>query len=37
MTCPLLTYADMRKAMTASAEIFQLPIAWLGGDAAEIR
>jgi hypothetical protein len=37
MICPSLTYADMQKAMTESAEVFQLQIAWLGGDAAEIR
>jgi hypothetical protein len=37
MICPLLTYADMQKAMAELAEVFQLQIAWLGGDAAEIR
>jgi len=37
MICPLLTYADMQKAMTELAEVFQLQIAWLGDAAAEIR
>jgi hypothetical protein len=37
MICPLLTYADMQKAMTELAEVFQLQIAWLGDVAAEIR
>jgi hypothetical protein len=37
MICPLLTYADMQKTMTEPAEVFQLQIAWLGDDAAEIR
>jgi hypothetical protein len=37
MICPLLTYADMQKAMTESAEVFQPQIAWLGDDVAEIR
>jgi hypothetical protein len=37
MICPLLTCADMQKAMTELAEVFQLQIAWLGDDAAEIR
>jgi hypothetical protein len=37
MICPLLTYADMQKAMTELAEVFQLQIAWLGDDAAGIR
>jgi hypothetical protein len=36
MICPLLTYADMQKAMTELA-VFQLQIAWLGDDDAEIR
>jgi uncharacterized glyoxalase superfamily protein PhnB len=37
MICPLLTYADMHKAMAELAEVFQLQILWLGDDAAEIR
>jgi hypothetical protein len=40
MTCPLLTYADMQKAMTElaePAEVFPPQIAWLGDDAAEVR
>jgi hypothetical protein len=37
MICPLLTCADMQKAMTELAEVFQLQIAWLGDDDAEIR
>jgi hypothetical protein len=37
MICPLLTYAGMQKAMTEPAEVFQLPVAWLGDAAAEIR
>jgi hypothetical protein len=37
MICPLLTCADRQKAMTELAEVFQLHIAWLGDDAAEIR
>lgn len=37
MICPLLTHADMQKAMTELAEVFQPQIAWPGDDAAEIR
>ena len=37
MICPLLTYADMHKAMAELAEVFQLQIVWLGDGAAEIR
>jgi hypothetical protein len=37
MICPLPTYADMQETMTEQAEVFQLQIAWLGDDAAEIR
>jgi hypothetical protein len=34
MICPLLTYADMQKAMAELAEVFQLRIVWLSDDAA---
>jgi uncharacterized glyoxalase superfamily protein PhnB len=37
MICPLLTYADMQKAMAELAEVFQLQIVWYGDDVAEIR
>ena len=37
MICPLLTYADMKTAMAELSEVFQLQIAWFGGDIAEIR
>jgi hypothetical protein len=37
MICPLLTCAGMQNTMTGPAEVFQPPIARLGGDAAEIR
>lgn len=37
MICPLLTYADMQKAMAELAEIFELRIVWLGDGVAEIR
>jgi hypothetical protein len=37
MICPLLTYADMQKAIAELAEVFQLQIAWLGDDDDEIR
>ena len=37
MICPLLTYADMQKAMAELAEVFELRIVWLGDGAAEIR
>ena len=37
MICPLLTYADMQKAMAELAEVFELQIVWFGDDVAEIR
>jgi hypothetical protein len=37
MICPLMTHADMHKAMPELAEVFQLQTAWLGDDAAEMR
>jgi hypothetical protein len=37
MTCPLLTFADMQKAMTELAGVTRPQIAWLGDNAAEIR
>ena len=37
MICPLLTYADMQRAMADLAEVFQLQIVWFGDDTAEIR
>jgi hypothetical protein len=30
MICPLLTYADMQKAMAELADVFELQIVWLG-------
>ncbi len=36
MICPLLTYADMQKAMAGLAEVFELRIVWLSDDDAEI-
>ena len=37
MICPLLTYADMQKAMAELAEVFELRIVWLSDDVAEIQ
>jgi uncharacterized glyoxalase superfamily protein PhnB len=37
MICPLLTYADMQKAMAELAEVFELQIVWLDDSVAEIR
>ena len=37
MICPLLTYADMRRATAELAEVFDLQIVWFGDDVAEIR
>jgi hypothetical protein len=37
MIFPLLTYADMQRAMADLAEVFQLQIVWFGDDTAEIR
>lgn len=37
MICPRLTYLDMPEAMAELGGVFELEIAWLGGDAAEIR
>lgn len=37
MICPLLTYADIRKAMAELAEVFGLQIVWFGDSVAEIR
>jgi uncharacterized glyoxalase superfamily protein PhnB len=37
MICPLLTYADMQRAMAELTEVFELRIVWFGDDVAEIR
>lgn len=37
MICPSLTCAEIQKAMTELADVFQLQSAWPGADATEIR